>query len=279
MRIRALLALAIVLVLAAAAPAAAKLARATDHISFPDATGDGDPDIGRVTVGSNAAGGLTFVVEVPNRQELGENEFIFVLIDSDLNAATGEPPNGNDYAIQFERGDDPVALFRWDGSQFVDTQSQTIYGYIFNGFRIGLNKSDLALTSNTLRFWVETQSGQQGDDAPDNSIADYQLSTQPLVLAISQFAASARTVKVGKTFGAAMRVHRSDLDENTSAGLVRCAAKVGKRAVRVTPDFPEDVAVCAGIAPKFAKGKTIKLTVTLELDGARVSRTASIRVK
>ena len=58
-----------------------------------------------------------------------------------------------------------------------------------------------------------------------------------------------------------------------------CAAKVGAKKVKVTATFPADRATCSGVVPKSAKGKTLKVTVTLTLDGVRVTRTASIKVK
>lgn len=257
-----------------AAPAGGRL---LDHWSIPDGTGDGTPDITQMTVGSNAGGGITFVVQVGDRQVLADNEYVFVLIDSDGNATTGEQPNGVDYLLQLDKKE--ALVFSWDGTTWKDTGSKTVFGYVYKGFRIAVNKSDLALTSNVLHFWVETQSGDQWDEVPNAEFASYTLSATPLTFRVTGFVPTAKTVKVGKPFGVAMQAHRSDLDELTSDGFVTCAAKVGKRKVKVTVLFPDDVAGCVGTAPKFAKGKTLKVTLTLELDGAKVSRTASIKVK
>ena len=251
--------------------------RVLDHISIPDAAGDGNPDITQVTVGSNASGGITFIVQIANHQALADSEYVFVLIESDNNTATGEQPNGVDYALQLDKKEG--LLFRWDGSAWQNTGSRTVFGYAHKGFRVAVNKSDLGLVSNDLRFWVETQLGDQGDDAPDGQIATYALSANPQTLNVAAFAPLAKTVKVGKAFGVGMQVHRSDLDELTSDGFVTCAATVGKRKVKVKAAFPDDVALCTGAAPKIAKGKTLKVTLTFELDGAKVSRTGSIKVK
>jgi hypothetical protein len=257
-----------------AAPAAG---RALDHFTLADPVGDGTPDITQVTVGSNASGAITFVVQLGAKTALGDNEFVFVLVEADGNTATGMQPNGVDYLLQLDKSE--AALFRWNGSSWQDTGSQSVYGYAYKGFRLSVNRSDLALNGNELRFWVEAQAGEQYDEAPDNRVETYVLSAQPLALRVTGFAAVAKTVKVGKPFAVGMQLHRSDLDELTSAGLVRCTAKVGKKAVKVRAAFPDDVALCAGTAPKSAKGKTLKVTLTFELDGVRVSRTASIRVR
>jgi hypothetical protein len=257
-----------------AAPASARL---LDHHVFPDPAGDGAADITQVTVASNGSGAITFVLTVANREELGANEYAFVLIDSDLNPATGQAPNGIDYALQLEG--EGAALFRWDGTQFVDSGSATVYGYAYNGLRVAVNRRDLGLTTNTLRFWVETQVGDSVDDAPDGAFEEYELSSKPLTLSVAQAGAVAKTVKVGKRFVVGLQAHRSDLDEITSAGRVRCAAKFGKRTVKVQTVFPEDVAICTGIAPKLAKGKTIMVTLTLELDGAKATRTIPVKIR
>ena len=126
------------------------------------------------------------------------------------------------------------------------------------------------------------------------AVAQWHLPAQPALVAYlwgwleSQVMAAIKLVPLGQTDGqrillalgdlAAMRVFRSDLNENTSAGLIRCVAKLGKKTLKVAAVFPEDIAGCIGTAPKAAKKKTIKLTLSLELDGARVSRTVSVKV-
>jgi hypothetical protein len=269
------LAAVFVVALAAAAPVGARLT--ADHASLPDAVGDGDPDITNVTAASNGSGGLTFIVEIANRTDLAEEEFVQIFIDSDHNQATGTQPNGVEYALQMDRQD--VVLFRWDSAKFAPVASSSAYGYIFKGFRLGVRLSDLGSPTGSISYWAETVSGQQGDDAPNGQIADLPLSTTPLQLSVTEFAASAKTVKAGKRFGAGMRVQRSDLEEIASAGEVSCSAKVGARSVKAHADFPEDVALCFGTAPKWAKGKTLKITLTFELDGVSVSRAASLKVR
>lgn len=262
-----------VVALVAAAPVGARLA--ADHTSVPDATGDGDPDITQVTAGSNGSGGLTFVVDIGNRTELAENEFVQVFIDADHNPATGTQQNGVDYAMQMDDRD--VVLFRWDGTTFVPVDNSGVYGYIFKGFRFGLNKSDLGSPVDSISYWVQTVSGDHGDDAPDGQIASLLLSTTPLQLTVQQFVATNK-VKVGKRYTAAMRVLRSDLEELSSAGLVTCTTKLGKKSLKVEAVFPEDVAGCIGVAPKAARGKKLNVTLAFELDGVKVSRTATVKV-
>jgi hypothetical protein len=264
-----------IVALAAAAPVGARLT--ADHVSVPDAVGDGDPDITQITAGSNGSGGLTFIVDIGNRTDLAADEFVQVFIDSDHNPATGTQPNGVDFALQMDS--EEVVLFRWDGTTYVPLPNSSAYGYVYKGFRFGVRQSDIAAAAGgAISYWAATVSGEKGDDAPDGKIAEVKLSTTPLQLSVTQFAAT-KTVKVGKRYTAGMRALRNDLEETTSAGIVTCSTKLGKKVLKVEAVFPEDIAGCIGTAPKAAKGKTLKVTVSLELDGVTVSRTASIKVR
>lgn len=275
---RGLFGVALLVAVLVATPATAMSFSAAEFDSLPDATGDGDPDISRVVASSNSSGAITFVVALANRTELADGEYVQVWLDSDAQPQTGEQPNGVDYVLQMDRSN--VDLFRWNnGSTFEGVDSQTVYGYVFNGFRMSVNRSEIGgAPSGAVNYWVETISGEKGDDAPDGRIEQHRLSTQPLRLLIAAFSATKR-VKVGKSYVLAMRVSRSDLEEMTSAGEVRCVAKVGRATLKVQAVFPEDVAGCTGKAPKSAKGKTIRVTISLMLDGVTVSRTAPVKVR
>ena len=237
------------LALAVAALAVVLVAPAWAHTyefdTVPDAAGDGDPDITRVVTGSNSTGAITFVVGLGNRTQLAASEFVQILIDSDSNPATGQAPNGAEYTFQMDSQE--VRLLRWNGSTFERVAAPTIYGYIYNGFRLSVNKSDLGgVPAGSFRYWVHTGSGAKSDDS---TMSPHALSAQVLRLRIAEFAFY-KTVKVGKPYLAAMRVFRNDLNENTSAGLIRCVAKLGKKTLKVQALFPEDVAGCVGTAPK-----------------------------
>ena len=270
MRFRGLIVI-LALALVAAAPAGGRL---LDVGQLPDATGDGSPDITRLRVGSSAAA-VTFIVDLANQTELAENQLVVILIDSDVNTETGL--NGVDMLLAMVV-DEEVGLLRWNGTQFVDAASQTAYGYYYDGFRLAVARSELGLTTGTLRFFALTFPVESGDASPDDTFAEYVLANEALTLQIARFTA-AKTIVAGKRFTATLQARRSDLAELSSAGDVVCAAKVGTKKVKVTATFPADLATCSGVVPKTAKGKVLKVTVTLTLDGVRVTRTASIKVK
>ncbi len=261
--------------LVVAAPAAARLAQVNEWITIADAPGDGLPDITRVTTASNGSGGLTFIVSLANRQELGAEELLEVHLDVDANPATGAP-GGADFLLQMG-SEGTVVQQRWDGSRMAPFR--LVDGYIYRGFRLATHRSLLTNLGPTLSYRVSTTSTSAGDAWPDGgAMTNYVLSTRPLALRIAQFA-NDKTIRVGKEFIAAMRVHRNDLDETSSSGAVGCSAKVGKRRVPVAAVFPEDIAGCVGVAPRWAKGKTISTTLSLTLDGKRVSRVAKTKVR
>lgn len=239
-----------------------------------DKAGDGSPDITRVRVGSNATA-VTFIVDLANQTSLTGDQGVFILIDSDLNQETGGISGFESVLIMVSDG---AGLLRWNGTQFVAAESQTAYGYYHDGFRVAIDRSELTLTSGTLRFLAATLPVATTDTAPDADLAEYALANEALALQIAKFTA-AKTIVAGKRYTATLQARRSDLAELSSAGEVVCAAKVGATKVKVTATFPEDRATCSGVVPRSAKGKTLKVTVTLTLDGVRVTRTASIKVK
>lgn len=273
----ALLLCAVVAAVAVPLAGAARL----DSGTFDDPTGDsaGAPDIQRVLVGSHATA-ITLGVTFPNRQKLEGQDAVLIYLDTDGNEATGEQPNGADYLFLWDtEPQKPYALFRWNGTQWVDTLSRSVRAYFYKGARISFSRADVGAPT-AIRFWVETYVGEQfGDDAPDDAITAYTLSNDALKLRVAQFASGAKRVKPGKRFTIGMKVHRNDLDEIATDGGVTCSAKVGTRVVKVAADYPADVALCTGIAPRWAKGKTLKVTVTLALDGVNAKRTASIAVR
>lgn len=270
MRFRGLMVI-VALALLVAAPAGGRLLEVGE---LPDAAGDGLPDITRLRVGSNATA-VTFIVDLANQTTLAAGQGVFIFIDSDVNPGTGGISGFEFVLALIPEG---AALLSWNGTQFVATESPSVYGYHHNGFRLAVARSELALTTGTLRFVALTFPAATSDIAPDDAFADYTLANDALTLQIARFTA-AKTIAVGKRFTATLQARRSDLAELSSAGNVLCSAKVGAKKVKVTATFPADLATCSGVVPKTAKGKTLKVTVTLTLDGVRVTRTATIKVK
>ena len=182
MRFRGLM-IIFALALLVAAPAGGRVL----EVGFlDDKPGDGTPDITRIRAGSNATA-VTFIVDLANQTKLAENQVLAILIDSDLNPATGL--NGVDFLLAMVVNEE-VGLLRWNGTQFVASESQSAYGYYHNGFRLAVNRSDLALASPTLRFVAVTFPAESADSAPDDTFAEYTLANEALTLQIARFTAA-----------------------------------------------------------------------------------------
>ena len=93
-----------------------------NSVTYTDSTGEDPqaPDITTIVVSNNDAGIISFQINIPNRPTLTPDMGIFLFIDSDANAATGDPDNlGAEYVIQSLGGE--IILFKWDGTDFVGT--------------------------------------------------------------------------------------------------------------------------------------------------------------
>jgi hypothetical protein len=212
-------------------------AQSSGRLSFADAVGDATLDIHSVTVARNAGGGITFAAQLGQKtlrkfdQFQGQPEGVQLVIDSDNNAATGTPPGawtGAEFLLYL----DWYGLQATRAPEYTEARMPSAYAYVIDGSaRFAMNRRDLNMTSDRLRFRIESAFGDQGepsyseDAAPSRpEMVDYELSTAPLVLRVVKFRRLARRVRVGKRFGVRMQAHRSDLDELTSAESVRCSA-------------------------------------------------------
>jgi hypothetical protein len=74
-------------------------------------------DITTVVASNNDAGLIQLRVNIPNRPALTRDMLIFLFVDSDANASTGDPESlGADYVLPLFEGE--AALFKWDGTDF-----------------------------------------------------------------------------------------------------------------------------------------------------------------
>ena len=93
---------------------------AANSQTFDDSVGeDADaPDITSIAVSNDDAGNITLLVNISNRPALTPDMLLLLFLDTDNNAATGDPDSlGADYAIQLQAG--AVGLFQWNGSDYV----------------------------------------------------------------------------------------------------------------------------------------------------------------
>ena len=268
---------------------------AANSANFPDSIGEdaAAPDITSVDVSNDDAGMLTFQINISNRPALTSDMFLLIFLDTDQNASTGDPGAvGAEYVIELDPG--TVGMFQWNGTDFVQAASQTslTYAYGTTGATIHVSAADLGKTK-ALDFGVIAFSGLvndasgnpdftnvKTDQAPDreHGFFSYQILTK-LVLSVTAFTTSPKPVKAGKPFSASLAADENDTGGPVQSGTVACAATIaGKRITAATHVVTNGVASCVWRIPKTAKGKTIRGTITLTVQGVQAVRSFSGKI-
>jgi hypothetical protein len=266
---------------------------ASNSGTFNDSVGEdaNAPDITSIAVSNDDAGNITFQINIPNRPTLTPDMFVVVFLDTDQNANTGATDFlGAEYVIDLEPG--AVSLFKWDGTDFVTAPSQTSLTFAYNsGATIRLSANDLG-KPKAIKFGVLAVSGVAVDAAgnpildnvhrdaapdQDHGFYSYQVLTK-LVLKVTAFTTSPKPAKAGRTFSASLAATENDTSGPVKAGTVGCAATLaGKHIVAVTHTLANGVATCVWRIPRTAKGLTIRGTVTLTVQGTKVTRPFAAR--
>jgi hypothetical protein len=272
------------------APAATTVSTA-NSTTFQDSTGEraDSPDITTVVVSNTNAGAISFKINGPAR--LTDDMLADLVIDSDNNAATGDPDTGGEYAIELFGGE--ANLFRWDGTNFSrrtnDPPQSTL---TFSHLTITINASELG---NTTRFNFAVTvitgitivngdldfSAARADFAPDlgHGLWNYTVNTAPLKLVAKSYTRTPSRPLAGRTFTAALTVARNDTGAILKGGQVICSATVG--GARITArvrKFVGSQARCSWLIPGSARGKPIRGSITVVFEGRRISRSFSATV-
>ena len=268
---------------------------ATNSQSYLDSTGEDPaaPDITSIGVTNDDTGLITFQVNIANRPALTPDMLFLVFLDTDKNAATGDAQTfGADYAIQLDSTG--VSLFQWNGSDFVfaSSQSSLTFSYGAGGATIRINALDLNRTKG-FNLGVLAASGitvdasgnadftnVHNDLAPDagHGTFAYQVIAK-LTLTVGAFTTSPTPAKAGRSFSAGLAVTESDTNAGVDSGTITCAAKIAGKAVPVkTKRLVDGIAVCVWSLPKTARGKTIRGSIALAVQGTQTSRAFSAKI-
>lgn len=265
---------------------------ASNTQTYPDSTGEDPaaPDITSVVVSNDDTGLITFQVNVSNRPTMTPDMLFDIFLDTDKNPATGDPQSlGADYVIELVPGS--VGLFQWNGSAFTGASSQSslVFSYTTAGPTIRVNARDLGATKG-FNFVVDATSGITTDASgnPDFTNAHDDLAPDPghgtfayqvlikVSLSVQGFNTGPTPAKAGKRFSAGLAVAQSDTGGAVQAGTVTCSARIaGKPLPAQAHRIVNGVAVCVWVIPKKAKGKTIRGTVSVSVQGAQASRSFS----
>lgn len=263
--------------------------------TFPDSTGEdpNGPDITSVVVTNDDAGNIVFQINISNRPALTPDMFLLLFLDTDQNSATGDTQSlGAEYVIELDPGS--VTLYQWNGTDFVAALSQVslTYSYQPTGAIIRISVGDLG-KPKAFKFGTLAVSGvaldaagnpdftnAHVDFAPDagHGFFTYQVLTK-LILRVTTFTTAPKPAKAGRPFSASLVATRNDTNEPVTSGTVTCVATIAfKRIPAVTHLLTNGVANCAWRLPATAKGKTLRGSITLTVEGVKASRTFSARI-
>ena len=300
MRPRNTLTLGAVLLLSAmvvAVPTSALAKNATakaNSQTFTDSTGEDPkaPDITTIGISNDDAGLITFKINISNRPALTDDMFVDVFLDTDRKASTGDSQNtGAEYVFELVPGS--VTLYKWNGSNFLASASQSsvTFSYGPTGATIRASAHDLGNTKG-FNFFADAASGLATDAmgnldytnvhddlAPDpgHGVFTYQVLTK-LSLSVQAFTTGPKPAKAGKKFVASLAANESDTNGPVEAGTVACSAIVGgKRLTATAHRVANGIASCSWSLPRGAKG-TLRGSVSLTVQGTTVVRAFAVKV-
>jgi len=274
--------------------AGASIADTTNADPTGDAKG-GAPDITQVITSNDAAGTITF--QITTVAPLIDTSDIGVALDTDSNPGTGA--GGAEYfLIAFTNG---FAIAKWNGTTFtVATAPSLSMTRSGNVVTFKINRSDIG---NPDRFgfsaFTENYDAADnflgGDDAPDGGLYQYALtftqcangkdddgdgkidgndlgcssptdnleSDDPVTLKASKAVTVPAKPKAGKVVVVGAAVLRMETGAGIPSGTVKCAARVGTKALPGSGKVGSGVAACKFTLPKTSKGKTVRGTITV----------------
>jgi hypothetical protein len=268
---------------------------AVNSATFIDSTGEdaAAPDITSIAVSNDDAGLITFKVNISNRPTLTPDMTVLIFMDTDQQPSTGDANAlGSEYVIELDPGS--VGLFQWNGTDFVAAPQQTslTFGYDATGATIRVSAADLGKAKG-MNFGVDVYSGiatdasgnpdftnAHDDLAPDagHGFYNYKVVTK-LTLSVVAFTTFPKPAKAAKNFVAALAVNESDTGGPVTAGTVACAATISlKHIATLSHALKNGIAGCVWHLPKTSKGKTIRGTITVTVQGVKVTRPFTAKI-
>jgi hypothetical protein len=270
-------------------------ATASNSTTYTDSGGGDDaqaPNITTVVVSNDDSGQITFKINISNRPAFTPDMLLDIYLDTDRNAATGySDAFGTDYVLELQPGG--IGLFQWNGSTFTGApdQSTVSSSYGSTGATIQVNARALGGTKG-FNFAVIATSGittdANGNDVFTNAHEDYAPNPPAtwaytvkakLTLAVNGFTTTPAPAKAGRTFSAGIAVSQSDTASAIQSGTISCTARVAGQPLQLTGKrIVQGVAVCVWLVPSSARGKAIRGSIGVTVQGVRVGRIFSARV-
>jgi hypothetical protein len=288
--------------LLAAGGQAAPARGAANSVTFPDSTGEdlAAADIVSIAVSNDNGGNLVFRLNIPNRPALTGDMGMLIFFDTDNNAGSGDPDwDGADYVIEWDgplTGASFNGLFRWDGSDFAGPfgvpQTSLTTAYTNGVAEIRISAADLGGTKRfkfvalTFAGVVLDANGEADftnvkiDFAPDpgKGLYAYEVRTTTPALRVQRTSTQPARPTAGKLFTVSATVVRND-GRSVASGRTVCRATISGQALRTAAAaFRGGVARCSFRIPTTARGKTLRIAMTITSGGLRVTRTFSARI-
>jgi hypothetical protein len=262
---------------------------APSSLTFTDPAGDASsaPDITNVAISGDASTGvLTFTVTAPGLEPAnpdGLMRSVDFFLDTDRNSSTGSA-GGHEYDLYVWNDSTNAAAFYWDVGRWVGTGWQEVpmsatLGAHRSGdvFTLTVSTADLGGTTS---FALHTVSGAYDangnavarDFAPDGlltwvyDIAGPTRTMTKLVFpVIGKMQATPAQLKGGSRVTVAFPVTWSPNGKSTplTSGKMVCDPSVAAKVIPHAESFKNGVARLSFLVPKTARGKQLKVKVTI----------------
>jgi hypothetical protein len=274
----------------------------SNSATFTDPAGDakGAPDITTVTISDDANTGMiqitATVVGITTIDPSLEPD-IDVYLDTDKSTVTGN--DGDDYDLYYVR--DPEGgswdIGRWNGSKWEEVPQSTMMSFSRSGDTVSwrFSKADVGGTTG-FNFWAgaaiwNTQTTPWEitamDQAPDGGVWTYELSAPapttttvaPVKPLIGSPTITPGNATAGKRFTISFRVTRSDNGAALTVGRMICNPSIQGKVLPNAEQFKAGVARLSLMIPKNAKGKLLKVKVTIKLGSQSATKVSTFRIK
>ena len=258
-------------------------------LAFTDSAGDatGAPDMTKVAINGDAASGtITFGVTaaglaLPSAD--GSQREVDLWLNTDRNDSTGSPA-GNEYALNVWTDSTDPTVWYWDVYHYANGDWQEVAGtptmHVSGGgsdFSIQVNKSDLGGATSFDLYATSLASDASGnalahDVAPDVGAWLYDINGPSKTLIAFLRPTIGKPVfvpanpKAGKRLTISLPVTASVLGKPAApltTGKIVGSASIGGKAVPHATSLKGGVAKVSLLVPTSARGKTVKVSVTV----------------
>jgi hypothetical protein len=295
--------LVVVFALIAAGASAHRTAAAAT--TFTDPTGDsqGAADITAVAVSDDYGSGTINVSVTAAGYGAGVPDgfaVVTVYLNTDKNEATPAGQQGVEYTLMAANGPNGSdwGVLQWNGTEYALMSETPTMSFVRSGdvMTWTLNKSDLGGTSGFTLFAMSGKFDANAaligkDAAPDDGYWSYDLSVAPLpppppttttAASVKPLIGTPATTPgravAGKKFSVSFPVTRSDNGKPLATGKMICDPSVQGKVIRHAESFRGGTARLTFTVPKSAKGKLLKVKVTIRAGDKSTTRIATFRV-